>query len=82
METMKSNDLTRKKAELRAKTISDIKYKIKLELDKDSNTYNGKTKIYFHYSKKTNDALVLDFITESVSEIYLNNKKLENYKKR
>ena len=78
---MKSNDLTRKQAELRAKTISDIKYKIKLELDKDSNTYNGKTKIYFHYNKKTNDALVLDFITESVSEIYLNNKKLKNYKK-
>ena len=54
---MKSNDLTRKQAELRAKTISDIKYKIKLELNKNSNTYNGKTKIYFqskngHFQKE------------------------------
>jgi len=78
---MATNDLTRKQAELRSEHISNVKYNINLELDKNSDNYIGKTIIHFTYNSNKLNELIIDFITEKIESVYLNDKKLENFKK-
>jgi len=78
---MATNDLTRKQAELRSEHISNVKYKLNLDLDKESTNYRGKTVIHFDYKSSKMDELIIDFITESVDSVILNGNKLEYFKK-
>ena len=78
---MATNDLTRKQAELRSEHISNVKYKLNLDLDKESTNYRGKTVIHFDYKSNKMDELIIDFITESVDSVILNENKLEYFKK-
>ena len=78
---MATNDLTRKQAEVRSAHISNVNYKLYLELDKESTNYRGKTVIHFDYNPNNMNELIIDFITETVDSVVLNGNKLENYKK-
>jgi aminopeptidase N len=78
---MATNDLTKLQAELRSTHISDVKYTINLKLDKESTKYNGCTKISFNFKPKSMDELIIDFITDKIHSVTLNNKIISEFKK-
>ena len=78
---MTTNDLTQKQAELRSAYISEVKYKLNLELDRDLTQYNGNTSITFNYVDGKINELIIDFISETVKKIILNGKSINDFKK-
>ncbi len=78
---MATNDLTKIQAELRSTHISDLKYSIKLILEKESTQYKGNTNIFFNYKKGKMNELIIDFITDTVHKVILNDIALTDFRK-
>ncbi len=78
---MATNDLTKIQAELRSTHISDVKYSIKLILEKESIQYKGNTKIFFNFKKGKMNELIVDFITDTVHSVLLNDIALTDFRK-
>ena len=78
---MKTNDLTRKQAEIRKEQVSEVSYKINLSINKIDLEYNGKTMINFNFNNVKSEMLIIDCVSKKIEYIYLNGKSFTNYEK-
>ena len=76
---MPEDVLTREFAEKRAELISDVSYKLRIFLKKNSKTYKGQCEIKF-FLKQVDGYLKVDFIGSNIKMVVVNGQ-IANYKK-